>query len=48
MEQALRVYFERLKQAEYVHSFKKAAQDEGMITMAEEGLEDYLKILDEP
>jgi predicted transcriptional regulator len=47
MEQALRVYFDRLKQAEYSRSFKKAAGDPEMINMAEEGLEDYLKILDE-
>jgi len=48
MEQALRAYFERLKQAEYVRSFKKAAGDIEMQTLAEEGLDDYLKILDEP
>jgi len=48
MEQALRAYFEKLKQAEYTHSFRRAAQDEQMISLAEEGLEDYLKILDEP
>lgn len=48
MELALRTYFERLKQAEYVHSFKNAAIDKEMMNMAEEGLEDYLKILDEP
>jgi predicted transcriptional regulator len=47
LEQALRAYFERLKQAEYVHSFKKAAKDEEMINMAEDGLEDYLNILEE-
>lgn len=47
MEQALNAYFDRLKQAEYSRSFKKAAGDPEMITMAEEGLEDYLKILDE-
>jgi predicted transcriptional regulator len=47
MEQALRAYFERLKQAEYSRSFKKAAGDPEMNIMAEEGLEDYLKILDE-
>lgn len=47
MEQALRAYFERMKQAEYIRSFKKAASDTDMRTLAEEGLEDYLKILDE-
>lgn len=48
LEQALRAYFEKLKQAEYTHSFRKAAKDEETISLAEEGLEDYLKILDEP
>ena len=47
MEQALRAYFEKLKKAEYAHSFRKAAVDEEMLSMAEEGLEDYLKILPE-
>ena len=47
MEQALKAYFDRLKQAEYTRSFKKAAGDPEMLSMAEEGMEDYLKILDE-
>ncbi len=47
MEQALRAYFEKLKKAEYVYSFRKAAGDEEMNSMAEEGLEDYLKIISE-
>ena len=47
IEQALLAYFEKLKKAEYAHSFRKAAGDEDMLTMAEEGLEDYLKIISE-
>jgi hypothetical protein len=47
MEQALRAYFDKLKQAEYTRSFKKAAGNPEMESLAEEGLEDYLKILDE-
>jgi predicted transcriptional regulator len=47
IEQALLAYFEKLKKAEYAHSFRKAAGDEEMLTMAEEGLEDYLKIITE-
>ena len=47
LEQALRAYFDRLKQAEYTRSFKKAAGDPEINAMAEEGLEDYLKILGE-
>ncbi len=47
VEKALLAYFEKLKKAEYAHSFRKAAADEEMVSMAEEGLEDYLKILPE-
>jgi hypothetical protein len=47
IEQALRAYFEKLKKAEYSNSFRKAASDDEMVSMAEQGLEDYLKILDE-
>lgn len=47
IEQALRAYFEKLKKAEYAHSFSRAVGDEEMLTMAEEGLEDYLKIIAE-
>ena len=47
LEEALKAYFERMKKAEYIHSFKKAALDEEIVLMAEEGLADYLKILDE-
>jgi hypothetical protein len=48
IENSLKAYFERLKRAEYIRSFKKAAGDPDVVDMAEEGLEDYLKILDEP
>jgi len=47
MEQALRAYFEKLKKAEYAHSFRRAANDEVHVQMAEEGIEDYLKIISE-
>jgi len=47
IEKSLRAYFESLKKAEYIKSFLNAAQDTEMADMAEEGLEDYLKILDE-
>jgi predicted transcriptional regulator len=47
LEQALESYFEKIKKAEYVRSFRLAASDEDTLLMAEEGLEDYLKILGE-
>lgn len=46
IERALQGYFENLKRAEYVRSFQRAAQDEEMLTLAEEGLEDYLEMID--
>ncbi len=47
LEEALQLYFDKLKKAEYTRSFRKAAQNEEMQSLAEEGLADYLKILDE-
>lgn len=47
VEKALRAYFDQIKKAEYAHSFRRAAGDEEQILMAEEGLEDYLKIISE-
>jgi len=46
LEKALEAYFERIKKAEYIRSFQRAAGDSEVMLMAEEGLEDYLKILD--
>jgi hypothetical protein len=47
LEEALKSYFDRLKKAEYIHSFKRASSNEEMRSLSEEGLADYLKILDE-
>jgi hypothetical protein len=47
LEKALLAYFEQLKKAEYAYSFKAAAKDQEMGSLAEEGLEEYLKILEE-
>jgi predicted transcriptional regulator len=46
IEKALLAYFENLKRAEYTYSFQKAAVDGDMLLLAEEGIEEYLKILD--
>jgi len=47
IENSLRAYFEDLKRAEYIRSFKAASGEGEIHDMAEEGLDDYLKILDE-
>jgi hypothetical protein len=46
LENALNSYFEKIKKAEYIRSFRNAAEDRDMSSIAEEGLEDYLKILE--
>lgn len=47
LEKALETYFDRIKRAEYIRSFQRAAGDTEQFFMAEEGLEDYLKIIGE-
>lgn len=46
IEKALRIYLDQLTRAEYVKSYKQAADDENILAIAEEGMEDYLKQLD--
>jgi predicted transcriptional regulator len=43
IENALNLYLDHLKRAEYVTSYKHAAQDEDILIMAEEAMGDYLK-----
>ncbi len=47
IEKALKIYLDQLNRAEYVKSYKRAAVDEDILTIAEEGMEDYLKQLEE-
>lgn len=47
IERALRNYFDKLKKAEYIRSFQRAAQDKEVMALAEEGLDDYLKMVEE-
>jgi len=46
IETALRLYLEHLEKAEYIKSYKLAAADKDIMSIAEEGMEDYLKQLD--
>ena len=46
IEQALQKYFEENRRNEFIQSYKRANNDDEMISMAEEGIEDYLKLLD--
>jgi predicted transcriptional regulator len=47
IENALRLYIEHLERAEYVRSYKQASGDKEILAMAEEGMADYLKQLEE-
>jgi hypothetical protein len=46
IEIALRLYLEHLEKAEYIQSYKMAAQDKDLMQIAEEGLEEYLRQLE--
>lgn len=45
IEKALEIYLDQLCRAEYVRSYKQAGMDEDILTMAEEGMEDYMEQL---
>ncbi len=47
IEKALRIYLDQLNRAEYVRSYKKAGEDVDIMNIAEEGMADYLKQLEE-
>ncbi|HET7178783.1 MAG TPA: CopG family transcriptional regulator [Chryseosolibacter sp.] len=42
IENALRLYLEHIEKAEYIKSYKQAAADDDILTIAEEGMQDYL------
>jgi len=46
IENALRLYLEHLEKAEYIKSYKQAADDRNILAIAEEGLEDYFRQLE--
>lgn len=47
IEKALLIYLDQLNRAEYIQSYKQVATDENIIAIAEEGMVDYLKQLEE-
>lgn len=47
LEKALKIYLEQLDRAAYLKSYKKMADDPDMLLMAEEGMADYFKQLEE-
>ncbi|HEX2393858.1 MAG TPA: ribbon-helix-helix protein, CopG family [Bacteroidales bacterium] len=47
IENALRLYLEHIERAEYIKSYRKADEDADILLIAEEGMEDYLRQLEE-
>ncbi len=47
IEKALTLYLDQLKRAEYIQSYKQAGQDVDIMAVAEEGIEDYFKQLED-
>lgn len=45
IEKALRLYLDQLNKAEYRKSYQLAAEDTDLLSIAEEGMEDYFKQL---
>ncbi len=42
IQKALEIYLDQLNRAEYVKSFKQAGQDKDVMSIAEEGMAEYL------
>ena len=47
IEKALRLYLDHLNRAEYAQSYRQAEADADILSIAEEGMEDYLRQLEE-
>lgn len=43
IERSIRHYLRKIKQAEYIQSFQRAAKDEEQMELAEAGLEEFLE-----
>ena len=43
IEKALRVYLEQIKRMEYIKSYKRASKDNETLSIAAEGMAEYLK-----
>jgi len=47
IEKALTIYMDQLNKAAYIRSYKQMADDADMLSIAEEGMADYLTQLEE-
>ena len=46
IEKALRIYLNQVKRMEYIKSYQQMSDDADVLTLAEEGMADYLKQLE--
>ncbi|MCH7412823.1 ribbon-helix-helix domain-containing protein [Belliella sp. R4-6] len=47
IEKALRLYLEHLKRAAYVNSYSQTKEDKDMVNLAEEGMAEYFKQIED-
>ncbi|MAY83852.1 MAG: CopG family transcriptional regulator [Flavobacteriales bacterium] len=47
IEKALSIYLNQFKRLEYIRSYKRMKGDEDLIQLAEEGMQNYLKRLED-
>jgi predicted transcriptional regulator len=47
IEKALEIFLDEIKRAKYAKSYKKAAQDEEIMQIAEEGMADYFRMIED-
>lgn len=45
IEKSLTIYLDQINKAEYLKSYKKMSQDQDVLSLAEEGMEEYLNEL---
>ncbi len=45
IEKALEIFLDEIQRAKYAESYRRAAKDKDMMAMAEEGMADYFKQL---
>ena len=47
IEKALKIYLDQLTRAEYIKSYRQAEEDTDILSIAEEGMTDYMKQLED-
>lgn len=47
IEKALEIFLDEIQRAKYAESYRRAAKDKDMMAMAEEGMADYFRQLQE-